>query len=217
MQYKLIWKAWFRSRRIKDAGTRRQIGWKFHMYVGQRLKHLCAHFCTTSVLKWYKCSQVNSDKERKKFGCKHIPSNSVHSDWVVTDLVPSPHCSPTAHGGIQSKAGCGSGQPGLVVGDPAHGRGLETKWSLRSFSTQASLQFYVSSQERRPQDVSSFALSCNCCPEGTLAPIEPEQKERAYTRMEHKTACYSKPIWFHCFKERHICSSHLTDIPGSYS
>jgi len=29
-------------------------------------------------------------------------------------------------GGIQDQAGCGSGQPGLVVGDPAHSRGVET-------------------------------------------------------------------------------------------
>ena len=28
-------------------------------------------------------------------------------------------------GGIQGQAGCGSGQPGLVVGDPAHSRGLK--------------------------------------------------------------------------------------------
>jgi len=28
-------------------------------------------------------------------------------------------------GGIQGQAGCGSGQPGLGVGDPAHSRGLE--------------------------------------------------------------------------------------------
>jgi len=33
----------------------------------------------------------------------------------------------------------GSRQPGLVVGDPAHSRGFETRWSLRSFSTQAIL------------------------------------------------------------------------------
>jgi len=37
--------------------------------------------------------------------------------------------------GIQGQAGCGSGQPGLVVGDPAHSRGVETRWSLWSFST----------------------------------------------------------------------------------
>jgi len=28
--------------------------------------------------------------------------------------------------GIQGQAGCGSGQPGLVVGDPAHSRGLKS-------------------------------------------------------------------------------------------
>jgi len=28
-------------------------------------------------------------------------------------------------GGIQGQAGCGSGQPGLVVGDPTHSRGLK--------------------------------------------------------------------------------------------
>ena len=28
-------------------------------------------------------------------------------------------------GGIQGQAGCDSGQPGLLVGDPAHSRGLE--------------------------------------------------------------------------------------------
>ena len=43
--------------------------------------------------------------------------------------------------GIQGQAGCGFGQPGLVVGDPAHSRGVETGWSLWSFSTQASLWF----------------------------------------------------------------------------
>jgi len=29
-------------------------------------------------------------------------------------------------GGIQGQAGCGSGQPGLVAGDPVHSRGVET-------------------------------------------------------------------------------------------
>ena len=29
--------------------------------------------------------------------------------------------------GVQGQAGFGSGQPGLVVGDPAHSRGVETR------------------------------------------------------------------------------------------
>jgi len=42
-------------------------------------------------------------------------------------------------GGTQGPAGCGSGQSGLVVGDPAHSRRVETRQSLWSFSTQAIL------------------------------------------------------------------------------
>jgi len=30
-------------------------------------------------------------------------------------------------GGIQGQAGCGSGQPGLVVGNPEHSRRVETR------------------------------------------------------------------------------------------
>ena len=48
-------------------------------------------------------------------------------------------CGCTILGGIQGQAGCGSGQPGLVVGAPAHSRGVETRWSLWSLSTQAIL------------------------------------------------------------------------------
>jgi len=40
-------------------------------------------------------------------------------------------------GCIQGQAGCGSGQPGLVVGSPALSRGVDTRRSLWSFSTQA--------------------------------------------------------------------------------
>jgi len=46
-------------------------------------------------------------------------------------------------GGIEGQAGCGSGQPGLVVGDPAHVRDVEARWSLGSFSTQAILWFLI--------------------------------------------------------------------------
>ena len=34
-------------------------------------------------------------------------------------------CGCQIPGGIQGQDGCGSGQPGLVVGDPAHSRGLK--------------------------------------------------------------------------------------------
>jgi len=34
-------------------------------------------------------------------------------------------CGCPIPGGIQGQAGCGSGQPGLLVGNPAHSRGLK--------------------------------------------------------------------------------------------
>ena len=48
-------------------------------------------------------------------------------------------CGCPITGGFQGQAGCGSGQLGLVVGDPAHCREVETRWSLRSFSAQTIL------------------------------------------------------------------------------
>ena len=57
------------------------------------------------------------------------------------------HCSQVAQGGcgcpipggIQGQAGCGSGQPGLVVGDPAHSRGLELMSIVGFFNPGLSL------------------------------------------------------------------------------
>jgi len=43
---------------------------------------------------------------------------------------------------------------GLVVGDPARGRGVETGWSLWSFSTQATLWFYDCNPALRHADKS---------------------------------------------------------------
>jgi len=44
---------------------------------------------------------------------------------VVLEQVAQGGCGCPIPGGIQGQAGCGSGQPGLLVGDPAHSRGLE--------------------------------------------------------------------------------------------
>jgi len=41
--------------------------------------------------------------------------------------IPGKGCGCLIHGGIQDQAGCGPGQPGLVVGDSAHSRGVETR------------------------------------------------------------------------------------------
>ena len=36
-------------------------------------------------------------------------------------------CGCPIPGGIRGQAGCCSGQPGLVIGDPAHSKGVETR------------------------------------------------------------------------------------------
>jgi len=45
--------------------------------------------------------------------------------WGRTEQVAQGGCGCPIPAGIQGQAGCGSGQPGLLVGDPAHSRGLE--------------------------------------------------------------------------------------------
>ena len=53
-----------------------------------------------------------------------IPFFKVIFFWTIC-LIPE---------ATQDQAGCSSGQPGLAVGDPAHSRGVEIKWSLTFFS-----------------------------------------------------------------------------------
>jgi len=45
--------------------------------------------------------------------------------WWRTEQVAQGGCGCPIPAGIQGQAGCGSGQPGLVVGDPAHSRGMK--------------------------------------------------------------------------------------------
>jgi len=47
--------------------------------------------------------------------------------WFSWTSLVDRGCGCPIPGGIQGQAGCGSGQPGLVVGDPAHSRGVETR------------------------------------------------------------------------------------------
>ena len=86
----------------------------------------------------------------KKFFAKQKRTVDLHSFTFSSEIginleqVAQGGCGCPIPGCIQGQVRCGSGleQPGLVVGDPAHSRGVETQWSLWSFSTQAILWFY---------------------------------------------------------------------------
>ena len=91
--------------------------------------------------------------------------------------------------GMQGQAGCGSGQPGVVVGDPAHSRGLELTSTVVLFNPGHSviLQFLppsptspghhssIPSQEHWPVGTSS-ALGTTCA-----AMVLPVQKAALVT------------------------------------
>jgi len=49
------------------------------------------------------------------------------ADSEALEQVAQGGCGCPIPGGIQGQAGCGSGQPDLVVGDPAHSREVETR------------------------------------------------------------------------------------------
>jgi len=62
------------------------------------------------------------------------------------------------HGCAQGQVGWGFEQPGLVESVPAHGRGVGTRWPVRSLLTQTILWFCdTSNGKERPVWVCSMA------------------------------------------------------------
>ena len=55
---------------------------------------------------------------RRKFFTQRV---AMHWTRLPKEAVDAP----SLEASIQGQAGCGSGQPGLAVGDPAHSRGLK--------------------------------------------------------------------------------------------
>jgi len=54
----------------------------------------------------------------------------------VLEHIAQGGCGCPIPGGIQGQAGCGSGQPGLLVGDPVHSRGLKLDDHCGSFQSR---------------------------------------------------------------------------------
>jgi len=81
--------------------------------------------CSSSVV-----GQVEFKKDRQVgfFVCVqiHVLLFSIH--------FAQGGCGCPIPGGIQGQAGCGSGQPGLLVGDPAQSRGLELDGTVVLFN-----------------------------------------------------------------------------------
>ena len=61
-----------------------------------------------------------------------------NKEGVSLEQVAQGGCGCPIPAGIQSQAGCGSGQPGLLVGDPAHSRGLEADGHCGPFQPRPS-------------------------------------------------------------------------------
>jgi len=55
------------------------------------------------------------------YSTKEIP------EGVAVEQIAQGGCGCPIPGGIQGWTGCGSGQPGLVIGSPADSRGVETR------------------------------------------------------------------------------------------
>jgi len=58
----------------------------------------------------------------------HFSASFFHPEsGDAQEQVAQRSCGCPIPGGIQGQAGCGSGQPGLMAGNPAHSRGVETR------------------------------------------------------------------------------------------
>ena len=109
-------------------------------------------------------------------------------------------------------AGCGSGQPDVVAGDPAHSRGVKTQWSLVVlFNPGHSMILLVSSKSKN--SISLTLAICWLrllmqtelfCHQGTLRKLGVQAEAREvsgpqWKRRFTRTICILQTIIFHYF------------------
>ena len=80
---------------------------------------------------------LSYEERLRELGLFSVEKRRFQGGGDTLEQVAQGSCGCPITGGIQGQAGCGSGQPNLVVGDAAHSRGVKTRRSLWSFSTQA--------------------------------------------------------------------------------
>ena len=98
--------------------------------------------CTPQALGVLKILSITHTKKRSYY------KEAEEKSWHFYARINSPKMLNSAGQGIHLE---GRDSPGLVVGDPAHSKGVETRWSLWSFSTQAILWFCDSFCEKQQQ------------------------------------------------------------------
>ena len=107
----------------------------------QEFSHEAIPLCPLSLDCDLCCTFIQDTK--KIASIKHLPmllSTLTKQGGDTLEQVAQRGCGCPFHGcpipgGTQGQAGYSSGHPGLVVGDPAHSREVETRLSLWSFST----------------------------------------------------------------------------------
>jgi len=82
------------------------------------------HFCKYQAVKFLLIKLETSLPALNVFFSEEV----IHTEGGDTlEQVAQGGCGCPIPGGIQGQAGCDSGQPGPVVGNPAHSRGVETR------------------------------------------------------------------------------------------
>ena len=117
-----------------------------------------------------------------------------HREWWRTEQFARGGCGCPISAGIQGQAECGSGQPGLVVGDPAHSRGLTTVVLFNPGHSVILCQSRASQLQRGPTAVELSCEQCWVCLWGSR--IGEEQKPMHNSSGKKHKFCFDSPRHF---------------------